>query len=69
MEPDRVLIDGSLHEGGGQIIRNSLTLATLLGQPLHFTNIRSNRPNPGFNNQLISLIKCFTRQPPKKGST
>jgi RNA 3'-terminal phosphate cyclase (ATP) len=66
---ERVVIDGSLFEGGGQMIRNSLTLATLTRRPVRFTEVRANRPNPGFNNQLISIFSCFTKDKPKKGST
>jgi RNA 3'-terminal phosphate cyclase (ATP) len=38
---------GSHLEGGGQIIRNSLVLSSLLLQPLSITNIRGNRPGGG----------------------
>jgi RNA 3'-terminal phosphate cyclase (ATP) len=40
-------IDGSAGEGGGQILRTSLALATITGKPLRMVNIRANRAKPG----------------------
>ena len=42
-----VLIDGSHGEGGGQILRTSLTLAAWLGRACVISGIRSRRPRPG----------------------
>ncbi len=47
---ESVDIDGSLHEGGGQIVRNSMALCNILQVPCNLDNIRSGRPNPGINN-------------------
>ncbi|KAL4474516.1 hypothetical protein ABPG72_016194, partial [Tetrahymena utriculariae] len=52
-------IDGSLHEGGGQIIRSSMALSNILQKPIQLKNIRVNRPNPGLNNQLMGAIKLM----------
>jgi RNA 3'-terminal phosphate cyclase (ATP) len=50
-------IDGSYGEGGGQIIRTSLTLAAITQKPIRITNIRANRPNPGLQPQHLTACK------------
>jgi len=52
-------IDGSYGEGGGQILRNTIALSTLLKKPVKVTNIRSNRPNPGMKAQHYVTIKIL----------
>ena len=60
-------IDGSLHEGGGQMIRSSLALSLLFKKEFRMVNIRKNRPNPGINNQLRYVFSAFTDKLPKIG--
>lgn len=59
MEPEQIDIDGSLFEGGGQIIRSCLAFSVILGKPFHIHSIRNNRPNPGLNNQLRAILGPF----------
>lgn len=40
-------IDGSYGEGGGQVLRTSLSLAAITGNPISIYNIRAGRKNPG----------------------
>lgn len=40
-------LDGSTGEGGGQILRTSLTLSMITGQAFRIRNIRANRQPPG----------------------
>lgn len=51
-------IDGSLGEGGGQVLRSSLTLSILTGQPVHLTNIRARRPKPGLQAQHLTAVSA-----------
>ena len=64
---DYVEIDGSLHEGGGQMIRSSLALSQILHKGFRMHSIRKNRPSPGINNQLISVFSAFADKVPKVG--
>ena len=52
-------IDGSLGEGGGQILRTSLALAAVLGKDLRIFNIRAGRPEPGLRAQHLTVVKAL----------
>lgn len=64
-----IQIDGSLFEGGGQMIRSSIALSMILGKEFQIHSIRKNRPSPGINNQLRSVFSAFTEKVPKMGET
>ncbi|HEX8606234.1 MAG TPA: RNA 3'-terminal phosphate cyclase [Pseudoduganella sp.] len=49
-------IDGSLGEGGGQILRSALTLSMVTGQPFRIRNIRAGRPKPGLMRQHLAAV-------------
>jgi len=51
-------IDGSEGEGGGQILRSSLSLAICTQQPFRISNIRANRENPGLRRQHLTAVKA-----------
>ncbi len=51
-------IDGSLGEGGGQVLRTALSLAILLQQPLCISNIRAGRAKPGLMRQHLAAVKA-----------
>ncbi len=49
-------VDGSLGEGGGQILRTALFLATATRQKLRIVNIRSGRKRPGLRPQHLQCV-------------
>jgi len=51
-----VEIDGSIGEGGGQILRTSLTLASILGKPVRIVKIRAGRREPGLRPQHLQAL-------------
>jgi RNA 3'-terminal phosphate cyclase (ATP) len=53
-----IVIDGSMGEGGGQILRTSLALAALLGKPVRIVNIRAKRPRPGLQRQHMTSVRA-----------
>lgn len=53
-----LMIDGSQGEGGGQVLRTSLSLAALTGRPFTLTNIRANRKQPGLRPQHLTAVRA-----------
>jgi RNA 3'-terminal phosphate cyclase (ATP) len=53
-----IKIDGSLGEGGGQVLRSSLTLSAMTGQDLQITNIRAKRSKPGLRAQHLQAVRA-----------
>ncbi|MDL2271581.1 RNA 3'-terminal phosphate cyclase [Desulfovibrio sp. OttesenSCG-928-I05] len=56
--PAYIAIDGSMGEGGGQVLRASLALSMALGEPFRMTKIRANRPKPGLKRQHLTCVKA-----------
>jgi RNA 3'-terminal phosphate cyclase (ATP) len=54
-------IDGSFGEGGGQILRSSLTLSILTGKELRIANGRAKRSKPGLRPQHLAAVKAATK--------
>lgn len=54
-------IDGSMGEGGGQILRYSIALSALLLKPVHIYNIRAKRSNPGLRPQHLTAVKALAQ--------
>src|SRR4030042_333415 len=52
-------IDGSFGEGGGQILRTSLSLSCLLNKPFRIFNIRKKRKKPGLMPQHLMGIRSL----------
>ena len=55
---DALLIDGSEGEGGGQIMRTSLSLSVITGRPFRIYNIRANRAKPGLRRQHLAAVRA-----------
>jgi RNA 3'-terminal phosphate cyclase (ATP) len=55
---DSIEIDGSLGEGGGQIVRTSLSLSALTGKSLNIYNIRAGRDAPGLKPQHVACARA-----------
>jgi RNA 3'-terminal phosphate cyclase (ATP) len=54
-------IDGMTGEGGGQVLRSSLSLSLLTGQPVHLTRIRAGRDRPGLGYQHRMAVQAAGR--------
>jgi RNA 3'-terminal phosphate cyclase (ATP) len=51
-----VEIDGSVGEGGGQILRTSLSLSLVTGKPFRIDRIRAGREKPGLLRQHLTAV-------------
>src|SRR5262245_23319752 len=53
-----LILDGSMGEGGGQILRTSLALSLVSGTPFRLENIRGKRSKPGLLRQHLAATKA-----------
>lgn len=53
-----IKVDGSQGEGGGQVLRTSLSLSALTGHPFHINKIRANRSRPGLRPQHLTAVRA-----------
>jgi RNA 3'-terminal phosphate cyclase (ATP) len=51
-------IDGSIGEGGGQILRSALGLSMVKAQPFRISNIRAGREKPGLMRQHLTAVNA-----------
>ncbi|MCS7267643.1 MAG: RNA 3'-terminal phosphate cyclase [Geminicoccaceae bacterium] len=59
MTEEAMRIDGSIGEGGGQILRTALAVAALTGRPLEIVKIREKRPIPGLAAQHLTAVRAL----------
>ncbi|KAM9358211.1 RNA 3'-terminal phosphate cyclase isoform 2-T2 [Symphorus nematophorus] len=60
MKMDCVEIDGSVMEGGGQILRLSAALSCITGSAIKITKIRAGRTTPGLRPQHLSGLQLVS---------
>ena len=53
-----ITIDGSMGEGGGQVLRSSLALAMITGQTVTLGKIRAGRKKPGLMRQHLTCVRA-----------
>lgn len=51
-------LDGSVGEGGGQVLRNAIAIAALLRKRIRVYNIRAKRNPPGLRPQHMTAVKA-----------
>lgn len=56
-----VEIDGSHGEGGGQMLRTSLSLSSLTQQPFRMVNVRAGREKPGLRPQHLAAVRAVAQ--------
>ena len=54
-------IDGSMGEGGGQIVRTALGLSLATQRPFRIRNVRANRSTPGLRPQHLTAVEAAKR--------
>ncbi len=54
-----VLVDGSIGEGGGQVVRTALLMSALLSVPVEIINIRKKRKPQGLKKQHLGVVKAL----------
>ena len=55
-------IDGSVGEGGGQVLRTALSLAAITGREVLFSNIRAKREKPGLKPSPLTSVPLTTKK-------
>lgn len=53
-----VELNGSIGEGGGQILRTAIALSAILLKPIRIYNIRAKRSPPGLRSQHLTTVKA-----------
>ncbi|UJS17147.1 MAG: RNA 3'-phosphate cyclase [Candidatus Jettenia sp.] len=61
MQENIIKIDGSFGEGGGQILRTSLSLSSITKKPFEIFNIRANRKTPGLSYQHLQAVNATAK--------
>jgi RNA 3'-terminal phosphate cyclase (ATP) len=54
-------IDGSIGEGGGQVLRTALSVSCVLSKPVRIQNIRAGREQPGLKPQHLAVCNMLSK--------
>jgi RNA 3'-terminal phosphate cyclase (ATP) len=54
-------IDGSILEGGGQLLRMATSYSAILGEPIRVYNIRAKRRDPGLKPQHLTTLRAASK--------
>ncbi|MBD3171291.1 RNA 3'-terminal phosphate cyclase [Candidatus Bathyarchaeota archaeon] len=54
-------IDGSIMEGGGQVLRMATSYSAVLGESIRVNNIRSKRSQPGLKPQHLTTLRAAAK--------
>ena len=58
---DLIVLDGSLGEGGGQVLRTALSLAAVTRNPFRIERVRQGRLKPGLRPQHVAAARATAR--------
>jgi len=58
MKKREIIIDGSEGEGGGQVLRSSLSLSAITGKPVRIEAVRGGRKKPGLLRQHLTALRA-----------
>lgn len=56
---NRLVLDGSYGEGGGQILRSALGLSAMTGRPIRIESVRAKRKRPGLAAQHLTSVRAI----------
>ena len=56
-----LIINGRMGEGGGQVLRTSLSLSALTGRPFRLEHLRANRSKAGLRPQHLTAVRAAAR--------